>query len=701
MKTIKFQSNQLLIEFKINENNQIYYSFLGFKDNNFLKDSKLKTLRHIVEIETRDENHNGNHCEKHIQTPYGNNSKYISHKLISHKNGEELIIKTSDGRLEVDTHFLSYKNTSGISVFNSIKNISDKNITLEYVSSLSVYGFGSLTGQTSDNMFLYKAHNSWHTEAQWKCLDFLHEGLFNANHKVSMERYQINNTGSWSTKEFLPMVGIEDRAKKILLLGQVENNGSWHIELGDYQDEFYFSLGGPNWTDNQWVNALTPNEVFETTQVSLVIGNDFESSVQQMTLLRRNLLPNTLDQKELPVIYNDFMHAMWADQDEAHILPLVDAAAKAGAEVFVIDAGWFFKDSSWPDYIGKWEEEPSLYPHGGLSGLYEYIRSKGMKIGIWTEIENIGLKCPLLKELPKNWFFQIDGEPTIRNNRLCLNFDNKEAYSWALETLTKIIKKYDIDYLKNDYNLSSGVGTNLGYASCGDGLLRHNRAFIRLLKELQSRFPNLIIESCASGGLRMDYAMLKVCSIQSTSDQEEFDYYPFIAGNIFTAVVPEQAGIWSYPVNCRNKNGTSDEEVITNMVNSSLGRIHLASKLQLLSPHQMDLVKEAIELYKDNREFRKEALPVFPIGTCYYFDKYVSTGLIYKDTMWLAIWNTSKTTDEIKIDLSKYSPLSVEIMYPKKEETKYLFNNKTNVLSYIPKTGYSARLFKIKVKYEQ
>ena len=99
--------------------------------------------------------------------------------------------------------------------------------------------------------------------------------------------------------------------------------------------------------------------------------------------------------------------------------------------------------------------------------------------------------------------------------------------------------------------------------------------------------------------------------------------------------------------------------VITNMVNSSLARIHLASVLEKLSPSQMELVKEATNLYKANRNIRKSGLPVFPSGTSSFYDDSCCVGLVNSKEMWIAVWCTSKEAKDVIIDLSKYNPLEV------------------------------------------
>lgn len=120
-------------------------------------------------------------------------------------------------------------------------------------------------------------------------------------------------------------------------------------------------------------------------------------------------------------------------------------------------------------------------------------------------------------------------------------------------TADALINKYGLGYLKTDYNIEPGA-TDFCSDSVGNGLLQHNRAYLAWLENLLSRHPSLTIENCSSGGMRMDYAMLSRCSVQSTSNMEDYVMYSTIAANVPAVLTPEQAAVWCYPgINCKKK----------------------------------------------------------------------------------------------------------------------------------------------------
>lgn len=113
----------------------------------------------------------------------------------------------------------------------------------------------------------------------------------------------------------------------------------------------------------------------------------------------------------------------------------------------------------------------------------------------------------------------------------------------------KLIHTFGIRYFKFDYNINvpGPYGTDTYGRSPGDGQLAHNRAYRAWLRVLINRHPRLVIENCSSSGQRLGYAMLSVCALQSTSDQQDPVQYAAVAASIMTAVLPEQSGTWCYP----------------------------------------------------------------------------------------------------------------------------------------------------------
>ena len=181
----------------------------------------------------------------------------------------------------------------------------------------------------------------------------------------------------------------------------------------------------------------------------------------------------------------------------------------------------------------------------------------------------------------------------------------------------------------------------------------------------------------------MDYETLSHFSICSTSDQTDYMKYPYIAGNILAGVLPEQAAVWSYPVGVGEigkplsydaawvRKNITRERIVMNMINSILGRMHLASHIELLSGEQLKLVTEGVACYRALSEFKTRAIPYFPNGFCRFGDETVCTGLSDGEELYLAVWNLSdRNAAEIKID---QKIKNAEIFYPKESKDSVEF----------------------------
>ncbi|MCQ3035668.1 MAG: alpha-galactosidase, partial [Bacilli bacterium] len=403
---LNFAHNGVLLSFELQENGRIFLLYAG-KERKYKKiPDDQKYFRVLVDVDMVEDTRNNHFGLKSVNSAYGITYKYVSHRESINSLGYEVVIVTRNEYLEVETHYQFYNDVSGLSSFNIVKNISNKNVTLTYVSSFVILG---LWKTNTPGLSLYHSVNSWHCEAQWIKDSFNRLGLFTGNDWFSNKRYSINNTGSWSTKDHLPMMVIEDKKNKESTLVQIENNGSWHLELGDTFGYMYYLASGPEFNDNAWKKVLSPNETFTSCQATLTYGDSFEKVMQEITLIRRRYRRPNKDDVELPVIFNDYMHALWDTQTTELITPLVDIASEVGSDIFCMDAGWFALGNDWWKIVGEWKEYEPNFPNGGLRGVCDYIRSKGMKPGLWIEPEAVGVDSPIAKDFKDGSFFKANG----------------------------------------------------------------------------------------------------------------------------------------------------------------------------------------------------------------------------------------------------------------------------------------------------
>lgn len=672
----------------------IHFSTKPFDKENI----DIYAYRPLLELHLLGYDTNFHHGSLHLFTSPSRELRYVTHEYQKTERGQFLRVLQSDGNVEVWMNYEFYDDAAAVRSFAEVKNISNDDVTIDYVSSFTLGGVGMGQEHWDTDNYLYVPHNTWHGELQWTKSTLAELGLKRID-VPSLKRLEFSQTGTWSTCGQIPMGVYESPQEGTSLYWQIENNGSWYCEIGNLSpvEGIYLDLCGPQYEHNHFLKTLKQGECFVTVPVACGICNGgFDEAIGELTKYRRDIRRKNEDNENLPVIFNDYMNCLFGNPTTESEIPLIDAAAEAGAEYFVMDAGWFAQmeggDSSWWSSIGVWKEADFRFPNGGLRAVMDYIRQKGMKPGIWIEIEGIGPDSELAKTLPDDWFFQVRGKRTIEHYRYQLDFRNPQVQKFADDTLEDLISKYDIKYLKIDYNINAGLGTDLYAESVGSGLLEHCRAYLQWLDRFLERYPDVVIENCASGGQRMDYALLSRLSIQSTSDQTHYELYPSISAMAGSAVTPEQAAVWSYP-----KKEADEEEAVFNMVSAMLGRVHQSGFMNKLPKANFERVKEGIECYKTIRHDIKRALPRFPLGLIGFEAPWAAAALDCGSHWYLSVWrkNGENAVQEIPLKVPGGKTAKVECIYPNGLPVVYQFDENKQVLRVELEEKLRARLFKI------
>jgi len=195
--------------------------------------------------------------------------------------------------------------------------------------------------------------------------------------------------------------------------------------------------------------------------------------------------------KKAPVVYNTWFDAF----DDLHLPRLrrqLAAARELGCEVFTVDAGWYGAgEGNWAAQTGDWREKPDAAFRGRMADFAEEVRAAGLGFGLWVEPERIGPAAPILREHPE-WFLPGTGGFSYPN------LQDKRAYAYILGELTRLAETYKLAWMKVDFNFSLGIDPS------GGEFYAYYAAWYRLLDEFRARFPDLFLEGCASGGMRLD-----------------------------------------------------------------------------------------------------------------------------------------------------------------------------------------------------
>jgi alpha-galactosidase len=432
---------------------------------------------------------------------------------------------------------------------------------------------------------------------------------------------------------------IDNTATGRALAWQVEHNGAWRWEVDARwigADEVAVIIGGPDDVDHHWTLRLGPGEAFSTVPASVAVSRDgWQGAIAALTLHRR-ALRRPLVRPDLPVIVNDYMNALMGDPTTEKLLPLIDAAAEVGAEYFCIDAGWYDDGGHWWPTVGEWQPSTTRFPGGGLARVLDHIRDRGMLPGLWVEPEVIGVRSPAATRLPADAFLQRYGRRVVEQERFFLDLRHPAARAHLDEVVDRLVGDLGVRYFKFDYNVTPGAGTDRDAFSVGDGLLQVNRAQLEWLSGVRDRHPELLIENCSSGAMRMDYALMSLLELQSTSDQMDPALYAPIAAAAPASLTPEQAGNWAYP-----QPGMPPEEIAFCLVTGLAGRLYLSGHLDRMTPAELALVHEGVTAYEGLRADLARAVPFWPLGLPTSRDDVVVLGLRAPAATYLYVWFTA------------------------------------------------------------
>lgn len=702
---IKIEEDGIYLVFAVTEDEQLKLMHFSSKPYVEKEESRLFLEEGFQLVQVNFSGYNRpyeKHGNKHIVTAPGYLLKYAGMEDTRNEQGRLLVITQEDQTTgaRVKTFLQFYTGTSTLRSYNEVTNIGTGDQTLEYLSSFYYLGIEKEgEGSSDDKMKITIAHHGWQKEMSFHTYTFPELGMAQTQPTVyqrTSKTIEFTNTGNWSTKEYLPMGYLENSIADTSLFWQIEHNGSWHTEIGDVNNHFYLALSGPTEVQSHWFKILKPGESFTSVPVAIGVADaDFDNAMGRLTSYRRKIRRFNEDNEKLPVIFNDYMNCLFGDPTTEKEIPLIDAAARMGCEYYVIDAGWY-APGQWWDSVGEWQECRERFP-GGIKEVTDYIRSKGMIPGVWLELEVMGINCEKAKKAPDDWFFVRHGKRVFDRSRYQLDFRNPQVIEHADEVIDRVVKEYGAGYIKMDYNIEPGIGTELYAESVGQGMLEHERAYLKWLDGVFERYPDLVIENCSSGGLRTDYAMLSRYSIQSTSDQEDYRNYATISANAAAGLTPEQAAVWSYP----QRDG-DEEETIYNMVNTLLLRIHQSGHLAELSDVRKALVKEGIDYYKSIRSDIKRALPTWPVGLADNLDKWLVFALKTEQKAYMAVWRRGGEKEEIEIPLNHIwkgqKPGRVSMAYPKesmKKNCNWEYGEAESVLKIKFNQTVMARLFEI------
>jgi len=451
-------------------------------------------------------------CCLSIETASGTSAvglNYVSHEILKGKSkieglptsfGEEkdvdtLILHCIDEPtgLKIDLIYSAFNDVDVITRSVTITNSSDEKIYLTRV-------YSACLDMDNADFEVISLHGSWARERHIERTRLTHQ-------KISIE--STRGETSHQDHPFVALVtpNTTDTTGEVYAMHFVYSGNFKTTVMNNQFDQIRMTMG-INDIDFKW--KLDTNESFASPEVVMVYSSE---GIGRMTrtfhdFYRNHLIRSPFLHKKRPILINNW-EATYFDFDTEKLVDIAKKASKLGIEMLVMDDGWFGNRFDDNRALGDWiVNEDKL--KGGLKDLVDRVNELGMKFGIWFEPEMISPDSDLMRAHP-DWAINIPGRtPTRSRNQYVLDITRKEVRDYTYESIAKILRSANIEYVKWDMNrqLTDLYSSALPSDRMGEIFHRYVLAVYELQDRMLREFPNLLLENCSGGGGRFDPGML-------------------------------------------------------------------------------------------------------------------------------------------------------------------------------------------------
>lgn len=490
------------------------------------------------------------------------------------------------------THHLAWRQDRPyLECWVEVENHGGREQTLELLSSFSLGGFSPFDRADSPGRLrIHRFRSFWSREG--RLLSSSPEEMNMAMPWIlagfAAERF--GHAGSWPTHGWFPTIALEDVKTGVCWGAQLAHPGSWQMELYRRDDCLDVAGGLADYNFAHWAKTLAPGDHFETPRacISAVAGGPDELCHRMLTW-QEDALELVSEEKDLPIQVNDFC-THWGSTGHAPTLKMLERLKGSPVRYLVIDAGWYKPtDGDWAAAQGDWEPSSECFPEG-IAATARAIRDAGFIPGIWFEME-VACKDARAYEKTEHMLTR-HGDTICVGTRRFWDFRDPWVVDYLSDRLINFLKQNGFGYLKIDYNASIGIGVD-GAESLGEGLRQHLAGVQAFLRRIREALPSLVIENCASGGMRLEPSMMALASLGSFSDCHETVEGPVIAANLHRLILPRQSLIWA-----SMQKAAGERELIYALSGSFLGRMCLSGHLLDISDEQWEVALRAMELYQ-------------------------------------------------------------------------------------------------------
>lgn len=417
-----------------------------------------------------------------------------------------LVLREPIKKIELHLHYSCFEVCDVISRSLEIINNSENNITLDSALSLCM-------DLPDDQYDLLHLSGKWINEAQLQ------------RHPLARGVFKIDSKKGVSSADHNPFMAL---TRPNCSETDGECYGFGLVYSGNHQCSVEVSphnmtrvMLGISPFDFRW--SLAKQEKFTCPEVLMTYSKAGLNGMSQHFhhAIQQHLIPVHWHNRPRPIQVNNW-EATYFDFDEKKLLKLAKKAKQLGIELFVLDDGWFGQRDSDTTSLGDYFEHSKKLPHG-LAHLSEKIKALGLQFGIWVEPEMISPTSELYKKHPE-WTVQSpQRSPSLGRHQLLLDMSNPQVVEYLYQQLKSVFKRANVDYVKWDHNrnFSDIYSACSSKAEQGGFAHRYVLGLYRLLHKLKADFPEVLFESCSSGGNRFDLGMLHYMPQTWTSDNTD------------------------------------------------------------------------------------------------------------------------------------------------------------------------------------
>lgn len=612
---------------------------------------------------------------------YGDTSCFVFAGIIQEHDARTLCYETDDGILiHVKQAFMCGILLQSAEVIN---NTGEEVCLKQLYNQCNGIAVDCLNGDFRRMTSIGLLRGEWAGEGVFKWYMPEEVGIIRTTMHKSHITVDFHSESTYTTKNISPFIFVRENSTGKTWFVQHLPDGPYSMEIGltdreQKQGSFYYiGCGAGSCGKHGFRLYMHDGERYKTCESIYGCEESFTAAIKVLTAFRRKYLKHY---STFPIMFNDYMNCLWGEPNTKESRRLIDSVATLGIDGYCFDNGWY-RDRHVHGFthLGDWIESDERFEDSSLKELIVYIQQHGMIAGLWMEME----VCSIYSDIscmPNDWFLCNEGFRIYRNGRLYFNFGNPNVQDYLFG---KIKRLYDmgIRYLKNDYNGTPGCSIDWNGAHGPASVEAHARIVTQFYRKVREMFPDLIVESCSSGGMRADGNFLQNFNVQSMTDCEDYKKLPSVLQGTMIQLLPEQIGVWvcPYPRSYRDRENEEyltyeyiqdrkdGRETLFNIVTGIMGCFYLSGRIDNADKYNRQIIEKSIVLYRKLRPYIDEGFPIFPSGEETIIDyDYTTFGLKRGDKILLAVW-TCRNIQKAMISLGGITDIKKLIFHLTKD----------------------------------